>query len=267
MNLPSVKEFVKLLQDIDRSKHTDEIFRDFCELVYCALSKPLCQPDKQDEREAQYMAIVARYRDKDSIRKMPQLMAMAMQALMNGGVDYLGAVAGEIGALNSDMGQFFTPYEVCRLMAEITFTNSDAVLEREGFITCQEPALGGGAMVLAAADHIEAKGVELETSLWVDATELSASVFHMGYIQLAMRGVAGIVRHGNSLSNDYFNSDFLPAAKPFLDNHGDPFAKQHAQAEAKAEERAKAEAQHAEEIKQRLLAAPDHPAVQLGLFD
>ena len=49
---------------------------------------------------------------------------------------------------NDHAGQFFTPYDVCRCMAEITF---DPKLhpDMEGFISVSDPACGAGATLLA----------------------------------------------------------------------------------------------------------------------
>lgn len=208
---------------------------DFCELAYCALSKCACPwADQRDRLEAQYMQVVARYRDQDDIRKMPQLMALALTTIAAGGIDFMGQVAGEIGALDAGLGQFFTPYEVSRLMAEINLGDAADLMAEKGFITIQEPAAGAGGMLIAAADALEAKGVALR-DCWMEAIELSRSTYHMLYVQLAARGIAGRVTCGNSLSLESFTWAFTPAAAAFLAAHGHPFASQVAQLQASHE--------------------------------
>ena len=114
-----VTSFVKALRDTDSSKHQAEVFRDFAELAYCALAKTRApSPDRAEALEAQYLDVVRRYRDPDDVHRMPELLGLSLQALNRGGGDFLGTVAGEIGCLSDDPGQFFTPYEVSRLMAE-----------------------------------------------------------------------------------------------------------------------------------------------------
>jgi len=242
---PAVKEFMRGLDRIDRSKRRSEVFADFCEMAYCALAKRACPwAEQRDTLEAH------RYREKDDIRQMPHLMALALSSIAAVGLDFMGQVAGELGALDAGLGQFFTPYELSRLIAEMNLGDAAEMIAQRGFITMQEPAAGAGGMLLAAADTLEAKGVALR-DCWMEATELSRSTFHMLYVQLAARGIAGRVICGNSLSMETFTWAFTPAAASFVAAHGHPFAsqiaEQHARDEAarqKAALIAKLESQH-----------------------
>ncbi|WP_170431577.1 N-6 DNA methylase [Ruegeria arenilitoris] len=268
--IPAVTDFVRIINELDRSKHRDEIFRDFCELAYCALAKRACpDEDQRDALEVQYMEVVGRYRNKDDIRRMPELLAIMAGTIGNGGCDFLGLVAGELGVLDAKLGQFFTPYEVSRMMAEMTLTDAKATIEAEGFITIDEPAAGAGGMLLAVADTIEGMGFELETSVWFRATELSRATYHMAYLQLTARGLAGQVIHGNSISLETFTGAYTAAAPVFVGANGDPFAKQKAEREAQARAEAEKAAQDEAERKERVKALGDGPAIQgdqLSLF-
>lgn len=267
----AVSEFVRVLGDIDRSKHRDEVFRDFCELAYCALAKQASPfEDQRDALEAQYMDVVARYRSKDDVRRMPELLALAIPQISAGGSDFLGMVAGEIGALSAQLGQFFTPYEVSRLMVEMNFQGADQIIADKGFVTVCEPAAGAGGMLLAVADVIEAKGYPLETSVWIEATELSQSTYHMGYIQITARGLPGRGICGNSLSRETFTSAYTAAAPVFTARHGNPFAKEEAEAARRAAADAARAAQLQADRDARRQSLGDGPATtggqQLSLF-
>lgn len=228
---PAVKEFVRLMVDIDRSKHRSEVFSDFCELAYCALAKAACPVEDQREAlEQQYMSVVGRYRDKDDIRKMPELLGMALGEIGKGGCDYLGQVSGELGVLDSRAGQFFTPFEVSRMMAEINLSDAERIIKEQGFITVCEPAAGAGGMLMAVADVIEGMGYNPETSLWIEATELSRTTYHMCYLQCTARGLAGKVICGNSITLEQYTSAYTAAAHGFVSEHGDPFARQREEA-------------------------------------
>ena len=102
-----------------------------------------------------------------------------LEAIHTGGIDFLGTVAGEIGALDARLGQFFTPYDIPRMLAEISLTGVEQVIAENGFVTVQEPAVGAGGMILAVADKIEALGFDPATHLWVEAIELSRSTYYM----------------------------------------------------------------------------------------
>ena len=266
----AIDEAVRLLNDIDRSKHRSQVFADFCELAYCALAKQACPfPDERGALEAQYMDVVGRYRDKGDVRKMPEILALVLVEISKGGCDALGQIAGSIGALDSKLGQFFTPYEISRLMAEINLVNVDAMIDEQGFVTVSEPAAGAGGMLLALADVIEDKGHSLATSVWIEAVELSRPTYHMCYIQCAARGLAGKIIHGNSLSLDVYSSAYTAAASKFLAVNGDPFARQKERADQwQADEQARItrlEAERQERLK-RLGDGVPISGEQLSLF-
>ncbi|MBO9457403.1 N-6 DNA methylase [Paracoccus sp. R12_1] len=237
---PAVTDFLRALDSFDRPKTCTEIFRIFCEMAYCALAKRASPfPDQRDRLEADYMSCVGMFPNKDDVRRMPDMMALALQTIAAGGVDFFGQVAAEIGALDARMGQFFTPYEVSRMMAEMILGDVSAQIEAQGFITISEPAAGAGGMVLAVADVIERQGFDPARHIWVEAVELSRATFHMAYVQIAARGVAGRVINGNSLSLETYEQAFTPGAPVFHVRNGHPFAKQR-EAEQQAAEVEKA---------------------------
>jgi hypothetical protein len=272
LTAPLVSQFVKVLNGIDQSKSRTEVFADFCELSYCALAKVACPSEEQrDALEQQYMGVVARYRNKDDVRKMPELLAFALEAIHVGGMDFLGAVAGELGVLDARLGQFFTPYHVSRMMAEISLTDVANTIEANGFVTVSEPAVGAGGMVIAVADVIEGLGFDPACHLWVEATELSHTTYYMGFIQINARGVAGKITCGNSLSMETFTSAYTAAAPGFISHNGHPFAKQHVEEKQKAARLAAQEQQQTLDRAARIadlgLSQPKIPTEQLGLFD
>jgi type I restriction-modification system DNA methylase subunit len=84
------------------------------------------------------------------------------------------------------MRQFFTPYDVSRMMAEMTFDTVDEIIAEQGFVTVLEPACGAGGMINAAADVIEGKGFDIGRQLYVDGTDLSPMCFRMSYLQASL---------------------------------------------------------------------------------
>ncbi len=69
--------------------------------------------------------------------------------------DILGGVYMVLGQGNRRFGQYFTPFPVARMMAEVTL--GDVTLPAPGAppLTFLEPCVGSGVLILAAADVIE----------------------------------------------------------------------------------------------------------------
>jgi hypothetical protein len=220
------KAFIKAFNSIALHDHRHTVFADFMEMAYCAIAKTTTTGETADAIEARYMAIVARHKP-DDIRKMPELLGIIASELggQYAGGDFLGSVVGELELLNGNMGQFFSPFALCKLMAEMQLSDVGETIKDRGFVTLSEPASGAGGMILAAADVIASKGFDVSQTLYVDATDLASLCFHMTYVQLSLRGIPATVRRGNTLSLEMFENARTPALLPFLMRHGDPFAK------------------------------------------
>lgn len=148
---------------------------------------------------------------------------MTQLAVGSGGCDFLGDVAAELEIFDAKLGQLITPYPVSRLIAEMTLEDAGAIIAARGFITLQEPASGAGGMIIAAADVLEQKGFNPNSTLYVEALDVASLCFKMTYLQLSLRGVPATVRHANTLSLEIFESGHTPAFSSFLLKHGEAF--------------------------------------------
>lgn len=63
--------------------------------------------------------------------------------------DVLGDIFGALEVGNSAAGQFFTPFYISELMAQII--GFEDALEKKGFVSVNEPTCGAGGMIIALA--------------------------------------------------------------------------------------------------------------------
>src|ERR1700733_14693876 len=104
-------------------------------MAVCSLRKTTLPPGPAaDQIEETYMGVVARNSVED-VRAMPALLAVTTLAVQDGGCDFLGQVVGELELINGHMGQFFTPYDVSRMMAEMTLQDAGDLIREKGFMT------------------------------------------------------------------------------------------------------------------------------------
>jgi hypothetical protein len=90
---------------------------------------------------------------------------------------------------NKWTGQFFTPYHLCEAMAKMTLgdkASMESLIADKGFLTLPEPCCGSGAMVIAAANVMKAKGVNYQQNLHVKAIDIDAKCVHMAYLQFSL---------------------------------------------------------------------------------
>lgn len=262
-----VHDFLKALRDGEHSRSEGEKFRDFCEMMYCAWAKLGAESKPQaDALEARYMQVVERYREKTFIRQtVPKLIEIACDGILKGRRDFLGETAAQLNVLNPGQGQFFTPYEVSYMMAQMMLTETDMrpIIAQQGFIRFAEPAVGSGGMVLAAVQVMEEAGFDPATDLLVEAWDVSQLAFQMCYIQLALRGIPAKVIRGNTLSMEVFETAWTSAALPFWEHHAWRYADPPASAEPSTAVEAPAAVSEPEPVDAPVV---EGQPVQLSLF-
>lgn len=206
------KNIVKLLQANSRRRHLWEVFGDFVELAALAVANST-DLEQFDEREQRYLAIIKRY-EPDEVQRFPQMLGELTMALEFGPDDVLGQVFGELDLGNSARGQFFTPYEVCTLMARLNIRDGAEVRQRiaqRGFIRMNEPAAGAGAMVIALAEAMRDRDINYQQHLHVTAQDVDSRAVHMAYLQLSLLHIPAVVILGNTLTLEEREHWFTPA--------------------------------------------------------
>jgi type I restriction-modification system DNA methylase subunit len=217
------KQFIKAFDRLAHHRERHDVLADFLEMAVCAIRKrTLTAGPAADAIEQQYMAVVKRNTPED-VRAMPELLGITAHAVQAGGCDFLGQVVVELELRNDHMGQFFTPYDVSRMIAEMTLADAGERIAEKGFITLAEPASGAGGMIIAAADVLEKRGFDIERQLYVDATDVSPMCFRMTYLQASLRGIPATIRRGNTLSREMFDQAHTPAFLPFYLAHREAF--------------------------------------------
>lgn len=204
------KNLVKLIQAAARRRHVWEVFGDFVELAALAIANGI-PAARQEAREQRYLAVVGRYEPTEAVL-FPQMLAELVCGLEAQPGDMLGEVFGELELGNAARGQFFTPYHLCQLMADLTVDEDMLdIVRRRGFITANEPAVGAGAMVIALAKAMQAKGFNFQDCLHVTAVDVDPRAVHMAYVQLSLLGIPAVVILGNTLTLEEREHFYTPA--------------------------------------------------------
>jgi hypothetical protein len=213
-NLPATaighrNKLIKLIEQLAGRRSRWDVFRHFVTMASAALGK--LDISQADRREQAYLECTRHY-SKEELALFPQMMAeltMGMEAYPR---DILGETFMMLDLGNARTGQFFTPYEVCQLMAELSFSGvTQEMIDKQDFITIQEPASGGGAMVIAAMEYLRAKGINYQQCVHVTATDLDPTAAMMTFVQLSLLHVPATVVNGNSLTLQEFDYWHTPA--------------------------------------------------------
>lgn len=204
------KNLIKLIAANGYRHSHWQVFSDFMELSAISLSNAV-DWSQRDGREARYMEVIDRY-SKEEVARFPQMLAELVMAMEAGAADVLGDVFMEMELASKWHGQFFTPMSVCRMMAKMMVDDRmrELIAER-GFIRANEPACGGGAMVIALADEMRQAGINYQRHLHVVAQDVEFKAVCMAYVQLSLLHVPAVVIHGNTLTVETRSQWLTPA--------------------------------------------------------
>ena len=190
-----VKEFISKLSNLDRSKSVSTVFNDFLTLSCCSLAQTVYRSDILEQK---YLNIIKTY-TKEQAEEFSKLLAFLVLGLEQAPQDFLGQVFMSLNLGSQANGQYFTPYSVCKFMAEINFTEIKTIQNNQ-LITLSEPCCGSGGIIIAFAETLKEQGYNYQHQLFVEAIDIDETCFKMAYIQLSILGIPARAMLGDTLA-------------------------------------------------------------------
>lgn len=199
------KEFIKCLESIEYGRNNYDVFQDFLHLVTLAFHNIIAQDEKI---EKEYLGIIKKYKNN---KKFAELLVITTLALEEQSQDFLGDVFMKAGFGNVRGGQFFTPYHLSKMMAELIIgDNFKEQVEKDGYFTLSEPCCGAGGMIIAMSDIMLEKGYNPQKNLRFQGIDIDLKCCQMTYIQTSLLGLRGEVLHANTISLETWQRFITP---------------------------------------------------------
>lgn len=178
---------------------------DFIALSACSLS--LADRDRHGE---EYARIANQYQPEE-LQRLCEMFGLTVDALEeNPNQDFLGDLFMRFDLGNTWKGQFFTPYNVCRMMARVTAGDLKNQAAEKHWVHSHDPACGAGATLIAFANECRDQGVNYQTSALFVGQDLDRTAALMCYVQLSLLGCPGYVVVGDSICNPSVGPMLLP---------------------------------------------------------
>lgn len=197
-------EIEKLYDSLLYAKTSWEVWEDIIQLFAISLSNALDVGERRDKREKEYLRIQAKYSEKEMITIANILALIVGLYEDNPDQDVLGEIYMALGLGSSELGQFFTPYNVCKMMAKMVVGNkefNENEIAKRGYVSVNEPACGAGATIIALLNAYREMGINYQTDVFVMAQDLSYITALMCYIQLSLLGCAAVIVVGDTICN------------------------------------------------------------------
>jgi hypothetical protein len=200
---------MKAIEALSRSRPKWRVWSDFVECAALSLSNAVDR-SQYTAREARYMEIIRDYPGDDALA-LARCLAHVVNALEAGFCDCLGTTFMSLELGSHWHGQYFTPYPVASMMAQMIVNDPRPTIATQGFFTVMEPAAGAGAMIIAVADHVRSLGINYQQHMHVAATDVDLTAALMSYVQFSLLHIPAVVIHGNSLSCNEWSRWYTPA--------------------------------------------------------
>jgi type I restriction-modification system DNA methylase subunit len=192
------QDFLDILDKIKPSKHRYEVFSDWLILASAALYAPW-KKDKSVEEE--YLQIAKLY-NASELDKLVQLFVITVKALERNDRDFLGEVFA-LGELSNERnGQYFTPFDISRVMAEVVIGKIKC--EKSHVIRINDPCCGAGGMLIACTLVLKERGINYQKDVLFVGTDIDHRCARMCYIQLSLLAAPAIIICGNTITSEIF---------------------------------------------------------------
>lgn len=201
------KAFISTFSQTGRHLHRRDVFRDFITLAASELDMACIRTPQNIAHSRQ---ICDRYTvaDQQSLKALFCQMVCALEGQFH---DFLGSVYMALELGSDSMGQYFTPYHVQRLMAQLILPDAAGTIRKEGWLSLSEPCCGSAGMVIAYAECLLNSGFNPSEQLFACCIDIDPLAADMAFIQLSLLGIPAEVVTGNTLSMSFSRVRYTPA--------------------------------------------------------
>jgi type I restriction-modification system DNA methylase subunit len=188
-----IKDFIKILERLKPSKHNYEVFNDWLIMTAAALYSW-----KKDAVVEEEYLMAARNYTQGELENHSQLLAITVEALENMEQDFLGEVFTGAELTNSRNGQFFTPYHISCMMAEIAMEEKE--FPRNRVCRISDPCCGAGGMLVASTMVMKNRGFNYQHDALFIGQDIDPRCARMAFIQLSLLGLPAIIVCGDTIT-------------------------------------------------------------------
>lgn len=183
-----------IIEQIQRMSGEYSVYQLFDDWISMFALATVQQVNYTDEQEKNYLQIAGKH-SKERLQRFCMLNGLLIDAFEDSMEDILGYVYMHLELGSSRTGQFFTPYHLCQLMAEMALKDAG---ELEAYF-CNEPSCGGGGNIIAFAEGLKKRGINYQTKMKAVCQDIDIRAVYMTYVQCSYYGIPAIVFQSDTL--------------------------------------------------------------------
>lgn len=204
---PEYKEIVKMFNDLTGSRSLWQVFNDCINMFAISIQNRFSYGRKFEKSEKEYQHISSNYNENELIQVSRIFAKIIDMAEENPYRDLLGDLYMQLDMGSDALGQFFTPYNISYAMAQccIDIDEVKSIIEKKGYVTVNEPAVGGGANIIAFCEYLHKNNINYQNQCIIVCQDLSRLTAMMCYIVLSLIGCSAVIKRGDTLSDPFTN--------------------------------------------------------------
>lgn len=211
---PDAKAFNKIFQQLCYMHDAWTVWCDFVTMMACSFSvaAELCGGPFSAGRMKLLDTTVKKYTEGE-LRQFSELSDILIEALeRDPAQDFLGNLYMSLDFGDSWRGQYFTPWNVAYMMAEMTVSTKLKPTDGKDYVSVCDPCCGAGGLLIAmaAAYRKNYPGRNYQQDVLFAAQDIDCIVALMCFVQLSLLGCAGYVVIGDSLKGPLRGTDLFP---------------------------------------------------------
>ena len=214
--------FLKEFNTLSENYSPWSVWQDFIYLTAASIANAVDRrADVWEKREDEYKSIIRKYKTDEQMKFVNLFVLTTLALEENPAQDFLGSLYMELNLSNHWKGQFFTPWDIAELKANLVESKEtlESQIRQQHYISVNDPACGAGCILLAFAyllwNHY---GINYQESVLFIGQDVDPVVAKMCYIQLSLLGCPGYVIIGNTITEPVTKGTTL---QPIYDRPGD----------------------------------------------
>lgn len=218
-NQNTLERISKIVEELAKNKDKYQVLYDMFEIMAITIANTSYKTDKWQDRENRYLEIINKY-SKQEVELIVEAFGI-MNIITTEAVDkmeledWLGKLYMQSGVQSKEKGQFFTPYSVSKLTAELT-VNIEEIKEKiasdpEYVFKINDSCCGAGSMVIALVESLYKNGIDYSKNTLFVCDDKDLRCCYMCYIQLSLLGVPAVIRHMDTLYYEIYDTFYSPA--------------------------------------------------------
>lgn len=198
---PQYRDIVRMIESLTGSRSLWNVWSDMIEMIAISIANSVDHSPRSKGREEHYLRIAKGYTPKDMDVIARVFAEIVNQYEVCPDQDLLGEIHMSLNFGSDALGQVFTPYNVCKMMAEMTVGNDlgEKEIAEKGYFSANDPACGAGATLIALVNVLKERGLNYQQKVFIIAQDIERTAALMCYIQLSMLGCAAAIFIGDTI--------------------------------------------------------------------